>query len=796
MKPNVTFQRIEKLKKQYEQYKPTLNFDLAVVKTQVMQETEGQPMVIRRAKAFKRYCETKIIHILDNELIVGNTGSAPRQAVVTPEVSVNWIAEELDTVDTRPYDPLQVDAESKQVFREKVEPYWKGKTVLDQWLARIPEEVKELGYRSGVIDAEIKTQTGPGEFAPGYADILLPKGYGGIREEAQTGLKALSLCVPGDIPKIDFLNGVVITCEAMDILARRHAEKAEEMAEAEANDTRKQELLEIADVCRWVGTKPPRTFRDALQLIWFSQIGLFLELSAPSYSPGRFDQYMYPYYKADVDAGRITKEAAQEVLECTWVKLAEQIWYLSENAAKYYAGYTAFQNLCVGGITPAGEDAVNEMSYMVLQASKDVRLCQPSLSVRLNKKNPESFLRAVADLASIGTGFPAIHNDEIGIQNLLRKGVTQEEANDWCLVGCVEPNLAGKIHQWSAITAYNFGSGVEFAMTNGVHRMSKSKLSIETGDFYAMKSFDDFYRAFKEQVAYLIKVSSVYSNITEFAQLELCPCPLASMLLEGCVESGTDIMAGGTKYNIGPGTLGIGIADAANSLAAIQKLVFEEGKADRRELQDALDVNFKGYDRLRQMMINGAPKYGNDDDYVDHFAKEIAALVVEEHHKYKTLCGDYFMPSLYPVSSNVPQGEAVGALPSGRLQGLPLADGCSPTHGTEELGPTAVLKSVSKINAAEVDGGMLLNIKFDPAVVRGEKGLDRFVSYLKSFMDLGLYHVQFNVLDRQTLEEARENPQDYKSLLVRVSGYSAYFVEISKPLQDDLIGRTAFRAIG
>jgi formate C-acetyltransferase len=287
----------------------------------------------------------------------------------------------------------------------------------------------------------------------------------------------------------------------------------------------------------------------------------------------------------------------------------------------------------------------------------------------------------------------------------------------------------------------------------------------------------------------------MFSNITEIAQLELCPCPLASMLLEGCVENAKDIMDGGAKYNIGPGTLGIGIADAANSLAAIQKLVFEEKKVTKEDLQRALDANFEGYERLQQMMINGAPKYGNDDDYVDHFAREIADFVVKEHHKYKTLRGEYFMPSLYPVSSNVPQGEAVGALPSGRKEGVPLADGCSPTHGTEEFGPTAVLKSVGKIDAAEVDGGMLLNIKFDPTVVRGEEGTDRFVSYLRTFLDLGLYEVQFNVLDRETLEEARANPKDYKSLLVRVSGYSAYFVEISKPLQDDLIGRTAFNTI-
>lgn len=789
------FPRIAELKKQYETFKPTFNFDLALCRTEVMKATEGEPMCIRRAKGFKKYCETKEINILEGELIVGNTGAYPREAVLTPEVSIDWVSDEIDTVATRPYDPIYVSEKDKTIFKEVLKPYWTGKTVFAQWISRIPEEIKELGYMSGVVDSEIKVQTGPGEFSPGYEHILFPKGYGGIKKEAEELLATLNMTVPDNIPKMQFLKSIIIQCEAMEILAVRHAEKAREMAAKEKDEKRQEELLEIADTCEWIAAKPPRSFRDALQLMWFTQIALFLDLSAPSYSPGRFDQYMYPFYKKDVEEGRITKDQAQEVLECTWIKMSEQIWYLSVNAAKYYAGYQAFQNLCVGGITADGKDAVNEMSYMVLKASKDVKLSQPSLSVRMNRKNPEEFFHAVADLASIGTGFPAVHNDEILIENLLCKGVTQEEANDCCLVGCVEPNLSGKLHQWSAITSYSFGASLEFAMTNGMSRMSGKQLSIKTGNFEDFETFEEFYDAFKKQTAYLIEASSIYSNVTEYAQLELCPSPMASMLVEGCLESATDIMAGGAKYNIGPGTLGTGIADASNSLAAIQKLVFEEKKISKQELQAALDADFVGYERIQQMLMNGAPKYGNDIDYVDHFAKEIAHLVVEEHHKYKTLYGDYFMPSLYPVSSNIPLGEAVGALPSGRKAGMPLADGCSPNHETEEFGPTAVLKSVGKIDAGEVDGGMLLNIKFDPSAVTGEEGLKRFVAYLHSFLDLGLYEVQFNVIDRETLEEARANPDEHRSMLVRVSGYSAYFVEISKPLQDDLIGRTAFRAV-
>lgn len=786
------FPRITKLKEQYENYVPTLHLDLAKVKTDVMKATEGEPMCIRRAKAFKKYCETKTITILPHELIIGNTGSAPRQAEVTPEVSADWISEELDTMSTRQYDPLQIDEASKNLWREEIEPYWKGKTVLNQWLTRIPEEVRDLGYKSGIIDAEIKTQTGPGEIAIGYENILIPQGYGGIKAHAEKVKAGLDLTNIEDIGKSEYLTSIIITCEGMEVLAERHAEAAEKLAAEEMDETRKKELIEIAERCRWVGVHPPRTFAEACQLIWFTQVGLYLELSAPSYSLGRFDQYMNPLLQSDIEKGIATKEECLEVLECLWVKMAEQIWYMSLEGAKYYSGYTAFQNTMVGGIDKDGNDAVNDVSYMVLTATREVRLCQPPISVRLNKKNPEAFLKAIAETVKVGTGYPAVHADSVGIANLIQKGIPEEEAWNWCALGCVEPSLPGKLHQWSTSASWNFGAAVEFVLTNGIHRMSGGDYGVKTGDVNELKTFDQFYDAVKQQIAYMIRQSNVYSNITEIAQKELCPAPLASMLIEGCVESGTDIMAGGAKYNVGPGTLGIGIADACNCLAAVKKLVYEDKKITFDELNKALAADFKGYERIQQMLINDAPKYGNDDPYVDIFAKELAHFVVEEHHKYKTMNGEYFMPSLYPVSSNIPQGQYIGALPSGRNAGQPLADGCSPCHGTETLGPTAVLKSYANIDGKEVDGGMLLNIKFDPATVRGEDGTQRIVDYLKAFEDLDVYEVQFNVIDRETLEDARVHPENYKSLLVRVAGYSAYFVELSKPLQDDIMGRTEF----
>lgn len=784
--------RIARLKQQYLEYKPSLCLDLAVINTQVRKETEGEPMCIRRAKVFKKYCEEKEINIYPDELIVGNAGAHPRDAVVNAEVSVNFLNEEIDTMSERGTDPIQVTEEQKKLWKEEIAPYWEGKSTLDYWLGSLPKEWHAIGFRSGVIDLDLKVQTGPGEFSPGYEHVLFPKGYGGLKKEAEEKLKDLDYTRYEDISKIEFYKGVILTCEGMEILGNRYAEKAEEMAAEETDEQRKAELLKIAEVCRWVGVNPPRTYWEALQLLWLTTFGLYIEMGGPTFAPGRFDQWMYPFYKKAIEEEGMTREQILELTEACWIKFSESIWYLPENAAKYYSGFPVFTTVEVGGITPDGKDAVNELSYLVLDATNDVRLHQPSLNAKINKKNPREFFEACAKVISSGFGMPAIYNDEVGIKCLLQKGVTQEEANDWAVIGCVEPNLSGKLHQWSADATWNFGSAVEFVLTNGIQKWSGIDMGLHTGDFTKMETFDEFYEAVKDQVRNIIYLSSVMSNLNERAQLELCPCPLSSMLMEGCMESGKDIMAGGVKYNNGPGTLGVGMADICNSLAAIQKLVFEEKKIGKQELLDALDADFVGYERIQQMLINEAPKWGNDDQYVDHFAKELAHLTVVEHHKYKTMFGEFLMPSLYPVSSNVPCGEVVGALPSGRNAWVPLADGCSPNHGTELEGPTAVLKSVSNIDASEVDGGMLLNIKFSPSTIRGEGGIDRLVDYLYTFLDLDCYHVQFNVVDKETLLDAQAHPEDHNGLVVRVSGYSAYFNEVCTELQNDIIGRTEF----
>ena len=791
--PHLT-SRIGRLREQYFNYRPTVCLERALVTTTVFRESEGEPIVIRRAKALKRYCETKSILIQDDELIIGNAGCEPRRGVVCPEISNHWLNKELDTLATRKQDPYQISEQQKEVFRREVYPYWKGKTVIEHWLAQVPPDTLQLSNKTGILDCEIKTECGPGEIALGYGNVLLPKGYGGISADAERRLSELDAADPENLERIHFLQAVVIVCEAMEVLARRHAEGARELAKT-ASDERRSELEAIADVCEWIATQPPRTLHEALQLIWFTQTALFMELNAPSYSPGRVDQYLYPYYRSDVEDGRLDRDSAQELIDCLWVKFAEQCWYLNENSSKYYAGYTAFQNLCVGGVTPDGRDAVNELSYMILQASMDVRLCQPSISVRLSRKNPDEFVRKVAALIRLGTGFPAVHSDEVGTKMLLNKGVLPEEARDWCLVGCVEPNLSGKISQWSAVATYNFGSAIEFTLTDGLHLMTGQRLGVRTGDPRRFESFDQFVEAVKAQLAYFIRHAAISSGVTECLHRQLLPSPLASCLMLDCVEKGQDLMRGGARYTIGPGTLGIGIADAADSLAVIEQLVYREQRVTMDELIEAVRDDFVGHEKLLAMVQKKVPKYGNDDDSVDHFVRDLADFVTHEHHRYSTLNGEYLMPSLYPVSSNVPSGEIVSALPFGRRAGKPLADGVSPCQGTDRLGPTAVLRSVSKFNHEDVDGGTLCNLKLDPSLVAGEAGVRRLADFLIAFLDMGQYHVQFNVVDEKTLRAAQASPEEHRSLLVRVAGYSAYFVELCEDIQNDIISRTTQRAL-
>lgn len=783
--------RIERLRRSYFENRPTVCIHRARIYTEVYQETESEPVVIRRGKAFKRYCQEKPIVIQDDELVVGSPGCRPRYVTIAPDYSWQWVMDELDTLSIRAQDPYLISQEQKRELREEILPYWKGKSLYEYCEGHVPPETKRLTYRSNLAGMESKRIRGMGHCTPGYGNKVFPKGFRGIEETARETLSRLSYENPTDHEKIHFLEAVIMCCQGMKILGERHANEARRLAEIEENQERKKELLEIAEICDWVPYNPPRTFHEAVQTCWFVQMGTKMVQGSTSHGLGRFDQYMYPYYERDIREGRLTKVRAQELIECLWIKNAEVFPLQSEYEARHFAGYQSFQNANVGGLTREGADAANELSYMCLQATHDVRLNSPSLSIRVHKNSPDKLLIKAAEVIRLGGGMPQIHNDEVGIRMMLACGTSIEDAYDYDVRGCSEAQVQGKMWKYSDGGALNMGACMEWALNDGYSRVldGKERWGLATGDPRKFRSYQELEGVFKQQLACLTKHACISNMIIEEAHAALCPEPYVSTLLEGSVETGVDYLKGGCLYNVGPAPQFTGLADVANSLAAVKKLVFDDKTITMDELIDVLDNNFEGKEDLRLMLLNRGPKYGKDDDYVDDIARRVADFCAEESYKYTSMRGCKFISGFYPISANTPLGMAVGALPSGRKAGTPLAEGISPQQGTDKS-PTEVIKSVTKFDhARHLDGGML-NMKFNPSVLAGERGLRNFVSLVRTFLDRRGWHIQFNVVDAATLRDAQQHPEKYPTLMVRVAGYSAYFNDLCRETQNDIISRT------
>jgi choline trimethylamine-lyase len=543
-------------------------------------------------------------------------------------------------------------------------------------------------------------------------------------------------------------------------------------------------------VCHRIPAEPARTFQEALQAVWFSMVLIYIEENGPGISFGHFDRYVYPYLKHDLDSGLLTREEALELLECFFLREASFVWLHNSHSARFQTGYIYMHNLCVGGREASGKDATNDLSFLCLEAMKNVHTPAPSMSAILHEETPDDFLLAICDLIREGIGFPALHNDDVGVKAMLGLGHTLEEARDWTPIGCVEPTVPGKTMYWSDGGSTNFGIAVEFALTRGYSRkFPGERLGVDTGDPREFQTFDDFMTAVKTQLRHLIEHMVISSLNDERCQAEYMATPFASSILTGCVENAVDMSRGGAMFNQGPALLGIGLADISNSLAAVKKLVYEDRSVSWDTLLKALEADFEGYETVQALMLNKVPKWGNDDDYVDDMAREISAFWAEEIHKFKGNRGSTMMSALYPVSANVPLGAVIGALPSGRKAWTPLADGVSPQPGTDKS-PTAVFKSVAKIRHEDHGDGTLLNMKFTPQLLEGEAGLRRLADAIRAYFSLGGYHVQFNVVSAKTLRDAQAHPEEYKGLVVRVAGYSAYFTELSRGLQDALIDRT------
>jgi len=781
--------RIKNLRKRLRSYPPAVCVERAVLITKSYRETEGEPAVIRRAKALKEILEGMSIYIADGELIVGNQASEPNKAPVFPETGASWVLDQLDSFSTRNVNKFLITENDKSVLRE-VLSYWKGKTVLEIAPALLNDETRAIFEQSyPVISPTLFLRNCVGHLVPNYA-IILKKGFEGVRAEVLNRMNLLDPSEPEHISKLQFYRAILIVCDAVAGFARRYAELAKELANKEVDLVRKAELEDIAEVVRRVPEKPAQTFHEALQSFWFLQLIIHIETDGLAESPGRFDQYMYPYLAKDLAENRLTFAEAQELVDCVWLKMNELI-KLSDipPAAKYFGGVTMSQNLILGGVNQDGEDATNELSYMCLEADMHIQLPQPALSVRVHSGTPEKFLLKAAELVKTGGGKPAFFNDEVIIPALMNDGIPLSEARNYAIVGCVEPVPSDNTNGWTNAAMFNLGKCLELALHNGVCQLSGDRVGPATGEAKDFQTFDQVMEAFKKQVSYFVKHMVAMLNTWDYVHKKILPTPFVSSFTDDCIEKGQDLVEGGARFNF-TGPQGIGLADVADSLAAIKSLVFEKKLLFMDQLVNILDRNFEGYEDIRLLFRNKAPKYGNAEKFPDSMAREVGLFYCREVAKYKNPRGGKYRPGLYPVASNVPLGGVVSALPNGRKKGVPLADGISPVHGCDTKGPTAVLRSVARVEHSAATNGTLLNIKFHPSAFKNSEDIKKFISLIRSFCALKIMHVQFNVISADILRAAQKAPEDYRDLMIRVAGYSAMFVDLDKKLQDDIIGRT------
>ena len=616
----------------------------------------------------------------------------------------------------------------------------------------------------------------------------MKKGMLDIQNEAKAHLEELDYENPEDIEKIYFYKSIIDTTEGVMIYARRMADYAAELAAKETNPRRKAELLKISEVNRKVPAHKPETFWEAIQAVWTIESLLVVEENQTGMSIGRVDQYMYPYFKADLEEGRINEFQAFELAGCMLIKMSEMMWITSEGGSKFFAGYQPFVNMCVGGVTRQGRDATNELTYLLMDAVRHVKVYQPSLACRIHNHSPREYLKKIVDVVRAGMGFPACHFDDTHIKMMLAKGVSIEDARDYCLMGCVEPQKSGRLYQWTSTAYTQWPICIELVLNKGVPLWYGKQVCPDMGDLSRFTTYEEFEAAVKEEIKYITKWTDVATVISQRVHRDLAPKPLMSIMYEGCMENGKDVSSGGAMYNFGPGVVWSGLATYADSMAAIKKLVFDDKKYSLQELNEGLKADFVNYDRMRTDCLN-APKYGNDDDYADLIAADLINFTESEHRKYKTLYSVLSHGTL-SISNNTPFGQLTGASANGRKAWTPLSDGISPTQGADYKGPTAIIKSISKMSNDSMNIGMVHNFKIMSGLLDTPEGEESLITLLKTACHLGNGEMQFNYLDNNTLIEAQKHPEQYRDLIVRVAGYSAFFVELCKDVQDEIISRT------
>ncbi|MBR0597374.1 choline trimethylamine-lyase [Sinanaerobacter chloroacetimidivorans] len=787
--PNGITKRLENLKENYLKHVPSITTYRARAITKIAKENPGMPKIMLRAKCFRYCCETAPLVIQDDELIVGAPNGAPRAGAFSPDIAWRWMVDEIDTIGTRPQDPFYISEEDKKIMKEELFPFWQGKSVDEYCEDQYREAgVWEISGESFVSDCSYHAVNGGGDSNPGYDVILMKKGMLDIQQEAKDHLENLSYDNPDDIEKIYFYKSIIDTTEGVMIYAKRLSDYAAELAAKETNPKRKAELQKISEVNAWVPAHKPRNFWEAIQSVWTIESLLVVEENQTGMSIGRVDQYMYPFFQEDIESGRMTEFEAFELAGCMLIKMSEMMWITSEGGSKFFAGYQPFVNMCVGGVTREGRDATNDLTYLLMDAVRHVKIYQPSLACRIHNKSPHKYLKKIVDVIRSGMGFPACHFDDSHIKMMLAKGVSIEDARDYCLMGCVEPQKAGRLYQWTSTAYTQWPICIELVLNHGVPLWYGKQVTPDMGDLSQYKTYEDFDRAVKEQIKFVTKLTSVATVISQRVHRELAPKPLMSIMYEGCMEKAKDVSAGGAMYNFGPGVIWSGLATYADSMAAIKKLVFDEKKYTLEQLNEALKADFAGYEQMKIDCLN-APKFGNDDDYADLIAADLIHFTEMDHRKYKTLYSVLSHGTL-SISNNTPFGQLTGASANGRGAWMPLSDGISPTQGADYKGPTAIIKSISKMAVDNMNIGQVHNFKLMAGLLDTPEGEEGIITLLRTASVFGNGEMQFNYLDNNTLIEAQKHPEKYRDLIVRVAGYSAFFVELCKDVQDEIISRT------
>ncbi len=782
-------ERVAYLRQQSLDAIPCISTERAELITDVYRRNTGfMSAPISRALAFRHIMERKTIYIGAEELIVGEKGPAPKATPTYPELCCHSL-DDLDILHSREKIPFIVSRDARRIYEEKIIPYWQGRSMRDLIFREMTEEWK-TAYDAGIF-TEFMEQRAPGHTV--MDDKIYRKGLLGFKEDIRRSLQSLDYLNDHEAyDKEQELRAMIICADALIRLAERHKEKALQLAGQERNTDRKTELERIADVCSRVPAHPPRDFREALQYYWFVHLGVTIELNTwDSFSPGHLDRHLYPFYKKDLEDNTLTREQAEELLQCFWIKFNNQpappkVGVTAEESSTY----TDFAQINLGGINEDGSDGVNDVTYLILDVIEQMRLIQPSSSIQVSKKNHNRFIKRAAAIIRTGYGQPSVFNADLVVQELIRQGKSVEDARNGGTSGCVETGAFGK--ESYILTGYfNMPKILELTLNNGVDSRTGRKIGLETGDPEEFQSFGKFFEAYQKQLRYFVDIKIRGNNVVERLYATHMPAPFLSLFIDDCIVKGIDYNNGGARYDTSY-IQGVGLGTMTDSMTAIKYNVFDKNTITMQELLTMSNANFEGYDRFRQILMNKTPRYGNDEDYADSVMVELFDAYFNAIDGRKNTRGGTYHINLLPTTVHVYFGSVIGATPDGRKAYEPLSEGVSPVQGADRRGPTSVLKSVAKMDQVRT-GGTLLNQKFAPQLLKDDADLDNLVHLIRTYFRLDGHHIQFNVIDAATLRDAQKNPDQYRDLIVRVAGYSDYFCDIGKVLQDEIISRTEHR---